>query len=65
MPLFNKFDTNNISSSSNSDKNDDSTDIKSVSVNLVGAAAFHFNCKQNKTVIRTVILNRVKHKLQK
>ena len=62
MPLFNKSDINNISPSSNLDGNDDSTDIKSVSVNLIEAAAFHFNYKQDRAVIRTAIFNRIKYK---
>ena len=62
MPLFNKFNTDNIFFSSNSDGTD-GTNIKSVSVNLVKVAAFRFSYRQNKVVVRTAIFNKIKHKL--
>ena len=62
MPLFNKSDIDNISLSSSSNRVN-SANIKSVSVNLIGTAAFDFNYKQNKTVIKAATFNKIKYKL--
>ena len=61
MPLSNKSDISNIFFSFSLNKAD-GVNMESVSVNLVEAAAFCFNYKQNETVIRTVIFNKIKHK---
>ena len=62
--LSNKFNINNIFFSSNSDRAD-SANIKSISVNLIKTATFHFSYKQNRAVIGTATFNRVKYKFQK
>ena len=64
MPLFIKSDVSDISPSSNLDKAD-SANMKSISINLIEIAAFYFNCKQNRAVMGTATLNKIKYEFQK